>query len=292
MNDIVIKDIKIENLIYEVRGKQVMLDSDLAKIYECKNGAKTINQAVKRNTNKFPQRFMFQLTIEEYYKILRSQFGTLELEQGQYSKYLPYVFTEQGTAMLATVLRTHVAEKVTVEIMDAFVTMRKYIANNNYQERITNVETRLIEHDTKIDFILNKLNNKEKYNHLFFEGQIYDAYSLMMNILRKAKKEIIIIDNYAGKELFDLIKGVKIKIKMYSKNIDQKSLKKYQKQYQNIEIVNNDKFHDRFIIIDKKILYHCGASFKDLGDKCFGINLIEDREYLKNILNYLQGHIK
>lgn len=98
--------------------------------------------------------------------------------------------------------------------------------------------------------------------------------------------------NYAGKELFDLIKVVKTKIKIYSKNIDQESLKKYQKQYQNIEIVNNDKFHDRFIIIDQKILYHCGASFKDLGDKCFGINLIEDREYLKNILNYLQGHIK
>ncbi len=288
MNGLIIKNNdKIEDLIYEIRGKQVMLDSDLAKLYNCKNGTKSINLTVKRNINRFPERFMFQINKEEYYKTLRFQNETLEFKQGQYPKYLPYVFTEQGVAMLATVLRTSVAEEISIQIMDAFVAMRKYIRGNGYQKRMSNVEAKLIEHDIKIDHILDKMNNKEKNNHLFFEGQIYDAYSLMMSILGKSKKEIIIIDNYAGRELFDLIKDIKIKIKIYSKNIEEESLKKYQKQYQNMEIIYNDKFHDRFIIIDQKTLYHCGASFKDLGDKCFAINLIEDNTILWNILNIL-----
>ena len=122
MNNVIIKDeVVIENLIYEIRGKQVMLDSDLAKLYECSNGTKTINLAVKRHINRFPERFMFRLTRDEYYKILRFQSETLELEQGKYSKYLPYVFTEQGVAMLATILRTKVAEEISIKIMDAFV---------------------------------------------------------------------------------------------------------------------------------------------------------------------------
>ena len=131
INDLIVKENKkIEDMIYEVRGKQVMLDSDLAKLYECANGTKTINLAVKRHINRFPERFMFQLTKDEYYEILRFQFETLELEQGKYSKYLPYVFTEQGVAMLATVLRTPVAEEVSIRILDAFVAMRKYISTN------------------------------------------------------------------------------------------------------------------------------------------------------------------
>ena len=125
-------------MIYEIRGKQVMLDSDLAELYKCKNGTKTINLAVKRHINRFPERFMFQLTKDEYYEILRFQFETLELEQGKYSKYLPYVFTEQGVAMLATVLRTPVAEEVSIRIMDAFVAMRKYISTNLIEQKYIN----------------------------------------------------------------------------------------------------------------------------------------------------------
>ena len=125
-------------MIYEIRGKQVMLDSDLAKLYECANGTKTINLAVKRHINRFPERFMFQLTKDEYYEILRFQFETLELEQGKYSKYLPYVFTEQGVAMLATVLRTPVAEEVSIRIMDAFVAMRRYISTNLLEQKYIN----------------------------------------------------------------------------------------------------------------------------------------------------------
>ena len=130
MNNLVKDESNIENLIYEVRGVQVMLDSDLAKLYECVNGTKSINLAVKRHINRFPERFMFQLTKDEYYNILRFQSETLELEQGKYSKYLPYAFTEQGVAMLATVLRTPVAEEISIKIMDAFVAMRKYISSN------------------------------------------------------------------------------------------------------------------------------------------------------------------
>ena len=130
MNDLVKNETNIENLIYEVRGVQVMLDSDLAKLYECSNGTKSINLAVKRHINRFPERFMFQLTKDEYYNILRFQSETLELEQGKYSKYLPFAFTEQGVAMLATVLRTSVAEEISIKIMDAFVAMRKYISSN------------------------------------------------------------------------------------------------------------------------------------------------------------------
>ena len=165
--------------------------------------------------------------------------------------------------------------------------MRHYIVNEN--KRISNLESKyidhdikLLEHDTKINEIFNQF--KTNNNHIFFEGEIYDAYSLLIDILKKAKEEIIIIDNYAGKQLFDILKEIKINIKVVTKNIDEISYKKYNEQYENIEIINNDKFHDRFIIIDKKTLYHSGASFKDIGKKCFGINRIEDSSYLKNIL--------
>jgi len=271
-------------MIYEVRGKQVMLDSDLAKLYNCKNGAKTINQAVSRHINRFPERFCFKLIETEYYEILRSQFGTLELEQGRYSKYLPYVFTEQGVAMLSAILRTDIAEEVSIRIMDAFVIMKKYISNNNYDKRIKNVETKLINYDDKFDLIFNRLDNKKKTNHIFFEGQIYDAYSLLIDILNTSNENIIIIDNYTSKELFDILKNIKVDIKIITKKIDEILLKKYKKQYNNVEITNSDIFHDRFIIIDKKVLYHSGASFKDLCNKCFAISKIDDKHILDEIL--------
>ena len=284
MNEIITT--KVEDLIYEIRGKQVILDSDLANLYQCKNGTKTINQAVKRHINRFPERFYFQLTSEEY-DVLKSQTGTSSWNEYGGVRKLPYVFTEQGVAMLSSVLRTEVAEQVSIKIMDAFVKMRHYIVNEN--KRISNLERKYIDHDIKLleyDTKINEIFNqfKTNNNHIFFEGEIYDAYSLLIDILKKAKEEIIIIDNYAGKQLFDILKEIKINIKVVTKNIDEISYKKYNEQYENIEIINNDKFHDRFIIIDKKILYHSGSSFKDIGKKCFGINRIEDSSYLKNIL--------
>ena len=281
MNNLMIKD-EIENMIYEIRGKQVMLDSDLARLYNCKNGTKTINLAVKRHIDRFPERFMFKLTREEYYMILRFQNETLELNQGEYNKYLPHVFTEQGVAMLSTILRTDVASKISIKIMDAFVKMRKYINNN--KNVLLNIENKLLEHDNKIDILFDKLESKEKMNNVFFEGQIYDAYSLLIDILNKSKEEIIIIDNYASKELFDILKDIKVNIKIVTKNINDILIKKYNKQYNNIEIIYNDSFHDRFIIIDRKILYHSGASFKDLGTKCFALTKIGEIEFLEKIL--------
>ena len=284
MNELIIKDnIKIEDLIYEIRGKQVMLDSDLAVLYGCRNGTKEINQAVKNNIDKFPVRFAFRIT-EKDYNILKSNFLT---SKGG-SRKGHTVFTEQGVAMLATILKTKTATSVSIKIMDAFVAMRRYIASNNYGNRLSTVETKLLEHDTKIDLILDKLDNTVN-NHIFFEGQIYDSYSLMMDILSKAKNEIIIIDNYAGKKLFDLLRDIKVPIKVYSKNFDLELVKKYNEQYSNISTFIHNGFHDRFIILDKSILYHCGSSFKDLGVKCFAINKVENTFLLDSILKYLKN---
>ena len=194
--------------------------------------------------------------------------------------------------MLATILKTDVAEEVSIRIMDAFVAMRKYLGINNYNDRISNLEIKYISLDNNVRLIqksLDKLGSKEENNHIFFDNQIYDAYSLLMDILSKAKKEIIIIDNYAGKKLFDIIKDIKVNIKVYTQNIDDIAKEKYELQYDNLTIINTDIFHDRFIMIDKKVLYHCGASFKDLGKKCFCISVIEDKQIIKDLIIRLGG---
>ena len=287
MNNTVVSDnIKIENMIYEIRGKQVMLDSDLADLYGCKNGTKEINQAVKNNIEKFPKRYCFRITEKEYSslksKILTSKGG---------SRKGHTVFTEQGVYMLATILKGKLATSITIAIMDAFVAMKSIINTSLIEQKYIN--SLVLEHDNEIKLLqesFNKLNIKENNNHIFYEGQIYDAYSLLIDILSKAKKEIIIIDNYAGKKLFDIIKNINVKVKIYTENIDNISKEKYEKQYNNLEIINTNIFHDRFIIIDNKILYHSGASFKDLGKKCFAITKMEDNNILKELLNKLKKY--
>lgn len=285
MNDLIIKDnIKIEELIYEVRGKQVMLDSDLAKLYGCKNGTKSLNLAVKRHINKFPERFMFQLTENET-KLLRFQNETTN----NMSRTLPYVFTEQGVAMLATVLKTEAADEMSIKIMDAFVTMKNYINNNFIEQKyINNLVLDLDERVCLLEESFDKLSTKKDNNHIFYEGQIYDAYSLLIDILSKAKEEIIIIDNYAGKELFDITRNINVNIKIYTKNIDNISKKKYEKEYSNIEIISTDIFHDRFIIIDNKELYNIGSSLKDIGKKCSSVNKIEDTVIISELIDRLK----
>lgn len=284
LQTVVNKGISINNLIYNIRGKLVMLDADLAKLYQCINGTKDINKAVKRNEERFPEDFYFQLNEDEI-RNLRFQNGTANVSN--MARTLPYAFTEQGVAMLSAVLKTNVASQVSVKIMRAFVEMKKYIATNNFSNRISNLETKTIEHDNEIKLLqesFNKLSSKEVNNHIFYEGQIYDAYSLLINILNQSKKEIIIIDNYASKELFDIIKDINKSITIITKNIDEILIKKYKKQYNNINIIKSDIFHDRFIIIDNKVLYHSGASFKDLGNKCFAINKIIDKDILNRLL--------
>lgn len=275
--------INIENMIYEIRGKQVMLDSDLAILYQCKNGTKEINQAVKNNPLKFPERFSWVLNNSELDE-LRSKI--LTTNYSKMSRSNPHVFTEQGIAMLATILKTSVATEVSISIMDAFVSMRKYISNNLLEQKyINNI---VLEDRERINLIEKTLNQfKEKSSHIFFEGQIYDAYSLLIDIFNKCQKEIIIIDNYIDKKILDILSKINKEIIIYTNQYNNNDYLKYQKQYANITLNITDKFHDRFIIIDKEILYHSGASFKDLGNKCFAINKIDNNDILNELLNVL-----
>ena len=277
---------QIDNLIYEIRGIEVMLDSDLAKLYECANGTKTINQAVKRHIKKFPERYMFQLTKEEYIK-LRSQSGTLEVDGvGKHSKYLPHVFTEQGVAMLATVLHTKVADEVSMKIIDAFVYMRKYLSANNKNNILVNHEERIL----KLEESLNKFSSKQ--SSIIYEGKIYDANSILLDILNEANEEIIIIDNYINKELLDLLKDINTKIIMISKNFNEELIKKYKSQYKNICFIDNNPFHDRYIIIDKKEVYISGMSLKDIGKKYSYINKINEEIFIKELLKRINDVIQ
>ena len=284
------EELNIENMIYEIRGKQVMFNSNVARLYNVET--KVLNQVIKRNINRFPEEFCFQITIEELEKVSsRSHFVTLNKSnnyRGYNIKYLPYVLTEQGIMMLSGLLKSDIAVKVNVQIIDAFVKMRKYISANLIEQ--DNMKNMLIKHDNEIKLLQEsflKLEEKEKINHIFYEGQIYDAYSLLIDIFKEAKKEIIIIDNYADKSILDMITNLNVKVIIVTKKFNllkDIDIKKYNKQYHNLKVIYSDKFHDRFIIIDKKVLYHSGASYKDLGNKCFAINKIKDDEYLENIL--------
>ena len=287
MNKIVVSDnIKIENMIYEIRGKKVMLDSDLSMLFGYET--KQLNRQVLRNINRFPENYCFQITDTEYIS-LRCQNGTLKNGRGEHRKYLPYVFTEYGITMLAGILKSELAIKMSLRIVDIFITMKNYINTSLIEQKYFNELTIKNTEDIKLlQESFDKLNTKESNNHIFYEGQIYDAYSLLIDILSRAKKEIIIIDNYAGKKLFDIIKNINVKVKIYTENIDNISKEKYEKQYNNLKIINTSIFHDRFIIIDNKVLYHSGASFKDLGKKCFAITKIEDNSILKELLNKLK----
>ena len=275
------EDLSIENMIYEIRGRKVIFDRDLAKLYNVET--RVLNQKVKRNIDRFPEEFCFQLDRLEFKKWI-SQFVISNDEKMSLRK-LPYVFTEQGVAMLSAIIKSDIAVKTSIQIMNAFVKLRKYVSNELIEQKYIN--KMVFDHDNEIKLLqesFSKLEEKEKINHIFYEGQIYDAYSLLMDILSKAKNEIIIIDNYAGKELLDIIKDIKQNIKIVSSNIDSTLKKKYESQYSNVTFINNNTFHDRFIIIDRKELYNSGASFKDLGKKCFALNKIEDKEILSNII--------
>ena len=294
MNEIIEQDINIENMIYEIRGKQVMLDSDLAKLYECKNGTKAINLAVRRHINRFPERFMFKLTETECKNISRFQSETIK-GRGYNIKYLPYVFTEQGVAMLATIIRTKIAEDISIKIMDAFVKMRHYIGNNEY--RLSNVETKLIEHDKNIKLLqesFKKFEEKKKINEIYFNGQIFDAYSKVLDIFKNAKKELIIIDSYADNTILDIIKRLNIEVILITKKdnlLTDQDIEKYNRQYHNLKVIYDNTFHDRYFILDKEEVYHCGASINRIGYKTFSINLISDKEIIQLLINRLKETI-
>jgi len=281
MKEIIEKEqIIIENMIYEVRGVQVMFDSDIAKLYQVET--KRVNEAVKNNLDKFPERFCFRITEKEY-NSLKSKIST---SKGG-SRKGHTVFPEQGIYMLATILKSNVATEVSIAIMDTFVKMRHYIKYNNefLPHKFMLLEKKVDENTKRIDALFDKFDPKDIVkDYIFFEGEFYDAYSILLDILNQSKDEIIIIDNYAGKELLDTLKKINKKIIIVSKNIDDILIKKYGSQYKNVTFINNNSFHDRFIIIDRKKLYTCGSSFKDLGKKCFYIGEINVPKQLDEIL--------
>ena len=285
---------KIKNLIYTIRGKQVMLDSDVAMLYHYPT--KRINEVVRRNIERFPENFCFKLTEFEA-ENLRSQFATSSLEKENYGgrRYLPYVFTEQGIAMLSGLLKNDIAIQVSINIMNAFVEMRRFIATNGQVfERLTSIEYRVLEqnkmlteHEKKFEKVFDELQKNEKIGFkqsIFFDGQIYDAYSLIIDIIKKAKQKILIIDNYIDDSILKMIskknKDIEVVIlTSQNSNLNKLDINKFNKQYPTLKVATTNKFHDRFIVIDNKELYHVGASLKDLGKKCFAISRIEDEEY-------------
>ena len=292
MNELVIKNEEdIKNMIYEIRGKQVMLDSDLAKLYQVET--KRINEAVKNNPLKFPERYSFILKNQEH-ENLRSKISTSSLPSHGGRRYNPRVFTEQGVAMLATILKSKIATEVSIAIMDAFVLARHLILNNekllnnllNINNRLDNYENKLIEHDNNFDKIFKLLENKPEKEIIFYDGEIFDAYAKIMELFKLAKKELIVIDNYADLSFLEMIKNLNIKVilitkeKSLLKDID---INKYNEEYHNLTIIRNNTFHDRFIIIDENIIFHCGASLNKAGSKTFAINKIEEKE-LKTLL--------
>ncbi|MFW5792805.1 MAG: ORF6N domain-containing protein [Bacteroidota bacterium] len=268
----------IKNRIYEIRESQVMLDNDLALLYEVE--VKVLNQAVKRNIERFPKEFMFQLSEEEY-NFLRSQFVTAKSNWSK-KRYLPYAFTEQGVAMLSAVLKSPKAIQVSIKIMSAFVEMRHYLTKNaDIFENFHRIDRKLLIHDENFNKLFKALeqNQLTPKQGIFFNGQVFDAHVFVSDLIKSAEKSIVLIDNYVDEKVLTLLskKKSEVEICIYSKNINSKLLQdveKFNVQYENLTIKKFDECHDRFLIIDNKI-YHIGASLKDLGKKWFAFSKLE-----------------
>lgn len=290
-NKPVISPMEIKNLIYTIRGKQVMLDSDLASLYQVET--KNLNKAVKRNIERFPVSFCFQLTEEEVQN-LRFQIGTSSVSYGG-RRYLPYVFTEQGIAMASAILRSDIAVKVSVEIMEAFVEMRRMlISNASLFHRLDKIELKQLEADQKFEEIFKALESDKLHSEkgIFYDGQIFDAYTFISDIIRSAKISIILIDNYVDDTVLTLLgkREQSVTAKIYTKNISNQlhlDLQRYNSQYQAIKIELFSDAHDRFLIIDDTELYHIGASLKDLGKKWFAFSRMDIE--VGRMLQFLNG---
>ncbi len=302
-------NVDISNRIYTIRGQQVMLDRDLAGLYKVET--KFLNLAVKRNIERFPSEFMFQLTDEEWNSLrlqiatleigglksqngtldsncLKSQIATLKKGRGSYRKYLPYAFTEQGVAMLAGILRSEVAVRTSIRIINAFVTMRRFIASNaQVFQRLDRVEIKQLEHDKKFDEVFEAIESKgiKPEKGIFFDGQVFDSHRFVSDTIRTAKRSIVLVDNYIDDSVLALFskrnKGVVVTI--FTKDISKQlsfDLAKYNSQYPLIKVNEFRQSHDRFLIIDNKEVYHLGASLKDLGKRWFAFSRF-DREAFK-----------
>lgn len=285
---------QIQNLIYIVRGKQVMLDSDLAMLYQVET--RRLNEAVKRNISRFPDRFCFRLNKEEYENLI-SQFATSSSNDNTHGgrRKLPYVFTEQGIAMLSSVLKSDVAIQASIRIMDTFVEMRKYMANTSLlYEKMSALEIKQLafqeETDRKFEQVFDYMaTHKEDSQKIFFDGQIFDAFSLITDLIQQAKNSIILIDGYVDVATLNVLskKKDKVNVCIYtlpSTRLTAKDVYNFNAQYPNLEVRKTTAFHDRFLIVDDTLGYHIGASIKDAGRKCFGINQIEDVGVIRDLL--------
>lgn len=276
-NNIILSQKEIEHRIYTVRGKQVMLDSDLAGIYQVET--KVFNQAIRRNIERFPENFCFQLSADEW-ESRRSQFVTLDAGRGQHRKYLPFAFTEQGIAMLSAVLRSDIAVKVSIEIMNAFVEMRKtFMSHAALFHRLDKVELKQLKADLKFEEIFKALEGGKLKTEkgVFYDGQVFDAHAFVSDIIRSAEKSIILIDNYVDDTVLTLLGKRKgnVSATIYTKSISSQlrlDLQKYNSQYPAIQMELFVNAHDRFLLVDSTELYHIGASLKDLGRKWFAFS--------------------
>ena len=266
---------EIRRMIYIVRNQQVMLDSDLASLYHVET--KRLNERVKRNQNRFPDSFCFQLTRDEF-ENLRSQFATSSEYGGR--RYLPYVFTESGIAMLSAVLNTDVAVEVSVRIMNSFVEMRRFIASNAALfERISAVELKQLEYQKQTDEKFDKVfeyidDHAESEQKIFFDGQIYDAFELLISLVQKAIKKIVLIDGYVDIGTLNILakKNPGVDVIIYTFNntrLSNRDINMFNSQYPNLTVKHMTAFHDRFLILDDTVGYHVGASLKDAGKKVF-----------------------
>lgn len=279
MNEVKEKEkTKIVSMIYEIRGKQVMIDRDFARLYQIQT--RVLNQRVKRNIERFPTSFCFQMNDEEFLnwksQIVMSNNDKMSLRRA------PNVFTEQGVAMLSAIINTDVAVDVSIRIMNAFVEMKKYISSALLEQKYINNQA--LKNTEDIRLLQESFNKTKKYDGLFFEGQIYDSYSFLLNIFNMAKNEIIIIDNYIDKSLLDILRNIDKKIMIVTNKYNNSDYNKYKMQYKNITLKIKNNIYDRFILIDRLQLYHCGASLKDLGKKCFAINKIENDNWIRELL--------
>ena len=277
MNELIQVEQTIQSKIFTIRDKQVMIDRDLAELYQIET--KVFNQAVKRNLKRFPQSFRFQLNENEKNELVTNcdRFNSLK-----HSTSLPYAFTEQGVSMLSAILKSDIAIDISIKIIESFVSMRKIITSNTLMfERFERVEQRLSLHDKNFDTLFKALETKSKIPNqkIFYDGQIFDAYEFIANLIKSAKKEIKLIDNYIDETVLTLFsKNQNIKVTIYTKTISKQlklDLEKYNSQYNKIEIKKFDNSHDRFLIIDEREIYHIGASLKDLGKKWFAFSKMD-----------------
>ena len=285
-NLVIVDNKEIQSMIYTFRGRQVMIDRDLAYLYNVET--KALNQAVKRNINRFPESFRFQISDDEKDELVTNcdRFKTLK-----HSSLNPYAYTEQGIAMLSAVLRSDVAVEVSVKIMNSFVEMRKFLLSNREMfARLDRVELKQLETDKKLEEVFDYIaTTKEVKQKIFFNGQIYDAFSLMVELVEKAEKELILIDNYVDVNTLNILSkkkdGVNVLIVTSGKgNLTDKDIDKFNSQYPKLTVKISKDFHDRFLIIDRKEVYHIGASIKDAGKKSFGITKLEVEELTKSLL--------